>query len=98
MAVELTEVTLIAGNVKLGVYVTPDLKKDNKPFGYISVYDGYLDSEEVFWDNVDYFKNLDDTQRGHIVLELLEKNQFYPDVLKDIDAVVERIKAMRLLW
>lgn len=53
-----TTVELNLDNVTLSLSVRENLKKEKgnlKNFGCVKIHDGSLGSEEVFWDNIDYF-------------------------------------------
>lgn len=98
----ITEVKLTKGNVTLGINVSEDLKlcKNEKAenCGYIQVTDGYIDSKEVFWDNINWFLHIDDEKKKEIVEELKEKGQHYKGVIKDIKSVVKRALKLNLLY
>ena len=78
------------GDVTLSVYVTEHLFSDGKNFGYIEVHDGTLDTKPVFWDNLNYFLDLNKEKKIEIKTELKENKQFYPGVVSDIKNCVKR--------
>jgi HKD family nuclease len=96
-----TEVQFRVNNTTLSVTVTKDLKKEEgnlKNFGYIQIHDGSIYTEEVFWDNLEWFFKINKDKKKEIKEELKEKGQYYKGVVKDVKRLVERAKELDLLW
>jgi len=95
-----TNVEFWLNNTTLVVSVRDNLKKQKgnlKNFGHISIHDGSRDTEEVFWDNISYFFEIDRKKKKSIKKELKEKGQYYKGVVKDIKALIKRAKELDLL-
>jgi len=96
-----TEVQFKVNNVTLNITVTKDLKKETgnlKNFGYIQIHDGRVDTEGVFWDNLEWLFEINKDKKKEIKEELKEKGQYYKGVVKDIKRLIERAKELDLLW
>src|SRR5690606_2203865 len=96
-----TEVQCKVNNVTLNITVTKDLKKETgnlKNFGYIQIHDGRVDTEGVFWDNLEWLFEINKDKKKEIKEELKEKGQYYKGVVKDIKRLIERAKELDLLW
>lgn len=95
-----TSVELHLNNTTLVVSVRDNLKKQKgnlKNFGYIKIHDGRLDTEEVFWDNLKWFFEINKDKKKEIKEELKDKGQYYKGVIKDIKRLIERAKELDLL-
>lgn len=95
-----TEVQFWVNNVTLNISVTKDLKKEEgnlKNFGYIQIHDGSIHTEGVFWDNLEWFFEINKDKKKEIKEELKEKGEYYKGVVKDIKRLIERAKELDLL-
>ena len=95
-----TEVQFWVNNTTLNVTVTKDLKKEEgnlKNFGHIQIHDGSIHTEEVFWDNLEWFFKIGRKKKKEIKKELKEKGQYYKGVVKDIKRLIKRAKELDLL-
>lgn len=95
-----TNVEFCLNNTTLNVTVTKDLKKETgnlKNFGYIQIHDGRVDTEGVFWDNLEWFFEINKDKKKEIKEELKEKGQYYKGVVKDIKRLIKRAKELDLL-
>lgn len=96
-----TNVEFWLNSTTLSVAVTEDLKKEDgnlKNFGYIKIHDGRLDTEEVFWDNLKWFFEINKDKKKEIKKELKDKGQYYRGVVKDIKVLIKRAKELDLIW
>jgi len=95
-----TEVQFKVNNATLNITVTKDLKKETgnlKNFGYIQIHDWSIHTEGVFWDNLEWFFEINKDKKKEIKEELKEKGQYYKGVVKDIKRLIERAKELDLL-
>jgi hypothetical protein len=93
-------VQIYLNNTTLSVWVDENLKqtdKNLKNFGDITITDGYLHKDNVCWDNLDYFFDLDLDKIKEMKNELKKKNQYYDDVIDDIQRLIERGLEMGIL-
>lgn len=92
-----TEIVISRNETSVRVFTNSDLTKDSNPMARVIIYDGGIYSEAIYWDNINYFLELDDKKKSEIIQELSDKGQYYPKVIDDIEYLVDRIQKMGLI-
>lgn len=93
-------VQIYLNNTTLSVWVDENLKQTDrnlKNFGDITISNGRLDKSDVSWDNLDYFFDLNLDKIKEMKDELKKKNQYYDDVIDDIQRLIARGFEMGIL-
>lgn len=96
-----TYVQFYLEDVELNISVKNDLSRQEdklKNFGFIQITDGHIDTEPLFWDNLDFFISAGKKEfKEECKSDLKEKGYKWRKTYKQIKALLKRAEKLNLI-
>lgn len=94
---ELIEIKLHKNDTCLSFFVDEGLYPCKHPMHSLTITDGSIHKQEVFWDNILYFVEMTPDKVAECTIDLYEAEQYYEGVFKDIEYLIAKARIMGYL-
>jgi hypothetical protein len=96
-----THIQLFKDDVELNMTVNEDLtaiEGNLKNWGFIEITDGHLETESLFWDNIDFFLSCGKKEfKEECKEELIKAGYNWREIYKTIKQLLKRAKKLKII-